>query len=404
VPVIARLGVFVLLAFLALLPFGRAAELALLTGTVLGLIALLCERQRLLADPRLPLLLVLFLGYWLPELLSAGDAIAPRKAWGEVLADLRLLPFSLFALVALPDAHALRRLLAGAALILALWIADALLAALLGRGLGGPEAADRLSGIFGADNLKLGPTLAALSPLLLWPVSRRLGAWAGAALLFVLGLVVLLAGARAGWLMLALAALAWLYEFLPRGRRLPALAAVAAVGLGLVALTAWQSERFAARLERTALLFQGDTAAIDEALAGRLPIWRAALSMYASHPVNGVGVRGFRHAYLAHAQDGDPWVGFAGDPHTGAFHAHQLVLEIASETGTLGLACWLLAGLAAFRAWRRTHFAVRADAWPVALALLLMLFPLNTHFAFYSSFWGTLFWWLIALYAAALRR
>jgi hypothetical protein len=31
-----------------------------------------------------------------------------------------------------------------------------------------------------------------------------------------------------------------------------------------------------------------------------------------------------------------------------------------------------------------------------------MCFPLNTHFAFYSAWWGLLFWWLLALYCAAL--
>jgi hypothetical protein len=31
-----------------------------------------------------------------------------------------------------------------------------------------------------------------------------------------------------------------------------------------------------------------------------------------------------------------------------------------------------------------------------------MCFPLNTHLAFYSAWWGLLFWWLLALYCAAL--
>ena len=31
-----------------------------------------------------------------------------------------------------------------------------------------------------------------------------------------------------------------------------------------------------------------------------------------------------------------------------------------------------------------------------------MSFPLNTHFAFYSAWWGLFFWWLLSLYCAAL--
>jgi hypothetical protein len=31
-----------------------------------------------------------------------------------------------------------------------------------------------------------------------------------------------------------------------------------------------------------------------------------------------------------------------------------------------------------------------------------MTFPFNTHLAFYSNFWGTLFWWVLAIHAAML--
>ena len=31
-----------------------------------------------------------------------------------------------------------------------------------------------------------------------------------------------------------------------------------------------------------------------------------------------------------------------------------------------------------------------------------MVFPVNTHLAFYSSWWGLLFWWLLAVWCAAL--
>ena len=42
-------------------------------------------------------------------------------------------------------------------------------------------------------------------------------------------------------------------------------------------------------------------------------------------------------------------------------------------------------------------------ALPAAsVALLVMTFPLNTHFAFYSAFWGLVFWWLLATWCAAL--
>jgi hypothetical protein len=46
--------------------------------------------------------------------------------------------------------------------------------------------------------------------------------------------------------------------------------------------------------------------------------------------------------------------------------------------------------------------AARARAFPASLALGVMLFPLNSHLAFYSAWWGLLFAWLLGLWCAAL--
>jgi O-antigen ligase len=120
--------------------------------------------------------------------------------------------------------------------------------------------------------------------------------------------------------------------------------------------------------------------------------------MYRDHPVNGVGVRGFREAYPDYAQPDDRWVAAGGT----AMHAHHLLLEVWSETGAIGLACWVLALLLGWRAWHTAGPAGRAASAPAALALLVMLFPLNTHFAFYSSFWALLLFVLVALFVGAL--
>ena len=64
----------------------------------------------------------------------------------------------------------------------------------------------------------------------------------------------------------------------------------------------------------------------------------AAPGMVREHPVNGVGVRRFRDAFAAC----DPSPGQPAEWGDGpALHAHQIVLEILSETGILGLILWL---------------------------------------------------------------
>lgn len=388
------------LAPLVLLPFGIAAELGILLAAALGLVAL--GRGRIdLRAPGFGLATVLFVAYWLPEVVSAPDAVAPRKSWTEVAADLRFLPFLWFV------AHALRAearfllALRGVALLLALWCADALLQAGTGWSLGGANRADRLSGIFGDDNLKLGGVVAVLAPFGLLAAWRRWGV-RGAALAFApLLLVVLLAGARAAWIMLFVGTALVLGREWGARRGALALGALLAIAVGAGAAAAALSPRFAERVDRTVAALAGGEHGLDHALAGRLPIFRTALAMSLAHPVNGVGVRGFRHAYPYFAAPDDPWV----DPRTGqgAAHAHQIVLELGSETGAFGLLCWGLGLGLAWRAWRAAPAAARTRAAAPGCALAVMLFPLNTHYAFYSSFWSLLLFVMLALWLAGLH-
>jgi O-antigen ligase len=393
-------GVWLLLALPALLPFGSAAELPLLIAAMLGVVAIARRRIDWQAPgPRLAL--VLFLAYWLPELVSAFDSVAPRKSWTEVAADLRFLPFLLFALLTLDDVRRTSLFLGGIGMLLGAWLIDALVQAATGWSLGGANPGDRLSGIFGDDNLKLGGVVAALAPFLLLPAARRFGAVGLLAAFLPVLLVVLLAGARAGWIVLALATALVLWQrFGPRRGALALVLVVVVASVAGVAANAW-SPRFAERIDRTAAVLAGEPAAIDHALAGRLPIWRTALAMGTAHPLNGVGVRGFRHAYPAHAQTGDPWVD--AEQGIGALHAHQLVLELVSETGVFGLLCWIAGVGYAFRAWRVADVAARERAAAPAIALFATLFPLNTHYAVYSSFWSLLLVLLLASGLAALH-
>jgi len=390
---------------IALLPFGRSSEL----GTflcLLGVIMLFARNPQALREHAgARLLLWLLAAYVGAALLSAVDAIMPGKSWSTVAALLRYAPLGLYACFAIRREHKLQALYMAVALVLALWCADAWLQALTGWSLGGHAEAQRVSGIFGADNLKLGPTLAVLSPFALWAARRRWGL-PGLLLAFVLILgPVLLAGSRAAWLCYALVALGFAWREAHSLLRFAGLCAVAAMLLALAGGLAWKtSPRFHERMQRTLLVLNGTDQSIDTALSGRLDIWHASVGMIAAHPINGVGVRGFRYAYPQYAPANDWFVttGEACGVGEGACHAHQLVLEVLTETGTIGLLLWLSGVVLAWRAWRRVGAAARTRAFPVTLALGVMLFPLNTHLAFYSAWWGLLFGWLLGLWCAAL--
>jgi O-antigen ligase len=391
--------VWLLLAVPLLLPFGRLGELPLLIGAGVGLVALL-RAPRAMWSAEAKLATLLFAAYWLPELASAFDSVAARKSWLEVASDLRYLPFLWFACGVCRAPGDPARLVSGFAAILALWCADALMQALTGWSLGGPGTVDRLSGIFGDDNLKLGGAVAALSTFGLWFGWTRWRMRGLVVALVPLLVVVLLAGARAAWLVLAIgfALVCWRALGARRGVVAAGAALLLAAAAGVASYAA--SPRFAARVDRTAAALSGDTAAIDHALSGRLPIWRTALAMGAAHPINGVGVRAFRYAYPDYSAADDPWV----QPATGqgAMHAHQLLLELVSETGAIGLLAWWLGALVAWRRWRAASDKARARAAPAAYALCAMLFPINTHYAVYSSFWGLLLMAMLAVWLALL--
>ncbi|MDB6162733.1 MAG: rane protein, partial [Xanthomonadaceae bacterium] len=254
---------------------------------------------------------------------------------------------------------------------------------------------DRLSGVLGPCNLKLGLVLASLSPFALYAAGRRFGHAGWIVVSAALGLVILLAGARASWITYALVLLFSGWRLLG-ARRLVGVFVFGAVTLGVLTLAVPQVRE---RIVRTTQVLAADHEGMDVALSGRTRIWSAAMCMIREHPVNGIGARGFREAFPAC----DPQPGVAAAWGAGpALHAHQVILEVASETGGIGLLLWLAGAALAWRAWRFASLASRERARPAMLALAVTVFPFNTHLAFYSTFWGGVALLLAALYAGSL--
>ncbi|MGO1541934.1 MAG: O-antigen ligase family protein [Luteimonas sp.] len=407
------------LAFVALWPAPGYAEGVMVLGALVAIFLLLRARfahgTALLSVQAWALTSVLFCAYWLPEVFSVIGAVDGSRAMREAIVDLRYLPFLWLVASAVANARGRRITFIGLAVIVAVWTVDGLAEAFFGTSplffgidaakqaiSGGPMCSaedvaevDRLGGILGPCNLKLGLVLASLSPFLLFPLARRFGTGGWVAGAAAIGIVVLLAGARASWVTFALVLVFSGWRLLGWKRMLAVFAGGAVV---LTALTLL-SPQVRDRVERTAQLATADESGVDMALSGRLTIWSAALCMVGESPVNGVGVRGFRTAY----PDCDPNPGQLPAWGEGpAFHAHQIVLEVLSETGILGLLLWLAGAALAWRAWRYADLAARDRARPAMLALAVTVFPLNTHLAFYSTFWGGLTLMLAALYAGSL--
>lgn len=414
-----RWAPFWVLAFVALWPMPGIAEGVMALGAVVAIGRLLFVRFRggsaLLSAQAWALTSVLFFAYWLPELIASFDAVDRARAFREAAVDLRYLPFLWLAASAVADARGRRITFGGLAVIVAVWTLDALVQAVSGTsplflGMDAAKLAisghrlcdandylllDRLGGVLGPCNLKLGVVLASLSPFALHAAGDRFGRWGWLLAAAAVGSVILLAGSRASWITFGLVLLLSGWRTLGWSR----LFGVFAFGGVLLFALTFASPQVNERVQRTMHALTADHAGVDSALSGRGRIWAAAWCMTKQHPVNGVGPRGFREAFPACDPEPDKVAAWGLGP---AFHAHQLVLEILSETGVIGLLLWLAAAAMARRAWRYAEADARKAAYPAMLALAVTVFPFNTHLAFYSTFWGGVTLLLAALYAGSL--
>jgi O-antigen ligase len=408
-----------ILTYVALWPAPGYAEAVLVLGALAAIFKLVVSRFRggaqLLSNHAWALTSVLFCAYWVPELVSAIDSIDRAHSFAQTAEDLRYLPFLWLVASAVASPRGRRVTFTGLAVIVGVWTLDALVQAFTGTsplffGIDSIKqaishhpmctseevaAADRLSGVLGPCNLKLGQVLASMSPFALYAAGRRFHATGWLVAAATIGLVLLLAGSRASWITFAVVLVLSGWGLLG-WKRLLGVFAFGAIAMAVMTATVPQVRE---RMQRTTHALTADETGVDSALSGRGRIWGAALCMAREHPVNGVGARGFREAFPACDPDPSQAPAWGSGP---ALHAHQIVLEILSETGGIGLLLWLSGVALAWRAWRFADEAAREDARPAMLALAATVFPFNTHLAFYSTFWGGLTLLLAALYAGSL--
>ena len=181
--------------------------------------------------------------------------------------------------------------------------------------------------------------------------------------------------------------------------------AALAVGVGIVAWSAWGRKTLAllgvvALVVLVAALVMPGVRhhSLNSASGGRFKLVKNGLAIAAHHPVQGVGIGGFKKAYAART-------GLKGkEPKAAA--SHDTPVTVAAETGIIGvgLFAWLLiaAFLLAFRGFLPS-FAGR-----VSLILGVVLAAIGVHSLFYNAFFEDPMAWgvfgLAPLAAVALAR
>jgi len=381
-------------SFLLLLPFGRSSELPVFIMAILGGILIWRHGKQVVWEGGAKTFSLLFLCIWIPMALSVPDSIWFTKSLSTALTYPRIYFAGIYLIWMLREDRARQRLLKLSAWLMLFWTLDALIQAAVGYDLLGYTYPDRLNGLYGPHDWKLGLTLAMLSPIVWEYVSRHGAKWQLALAWLGTATVVLLASNRESWIVFAIATLMWSWVY---ARRLGFHPARLWVPIMLIAVVAgfgtYQvNPKFAQRMNQSIEAMDFSYEGLNAASSQRLHLWRNALTVLEHYPVNGAGVRSYRYAYPQFAEAGDPFLSPDG---TGQIYAHQLLLEVGSETGLIGLAGLLVFFVLFIRTSRGiSDFPL---AWASWLGAFSWLFPLNTHSALYSAYWSLLIWWLIAV-------
>ena len=130
------------------------------------------------------------------------------------------------------------------------------------------------------------------------------------------------------------------------------------------------------------------TSGLNSASSGRYSLVANGIRIAAAHPVRGVGVGGFKHAYARRVTR------LHGKKNLSTAASHDTPVTVAAETGVVGLAlfAWLLAGLGrdAYDGRRRI----------VALSAGLGLAAILVHSLFYNDFFEDPTTWLLLGFVA----
>lgn len=372
-----QVGAFLALLIVVFLPnygiekFGPSPMVPAMLLSLMGMWLLWRKRAALFRSIAQRRWLAAFLLLFLPVALSVPGSLGLRVS-ASIAAVMVFFFFTGVALVESLRADTERDwLIRWIAVVIAFWVADAYVQIVFGRDLFGiaiNPADYRIVGPF-AGNLRLSLFVSLLLPMLLLRLIPR-GWIVTFAALALAGAVAMLSGSRAIIVFLAIIGAALVLR-MPGGRRKWLLVGILASVAGVAALI---SPVLLQRLELFGELRHPSFTSINHILSWRLWIWDTAMNMVADRPFTGVGAGAFQAAY-------DHYSTLPGDVFRGTYvyHAHQLYVGIAAETGLIGLAAFCVLVVLTLRWYWQAPPERRQHAWPFALGLLAYAFPLNSQ-------------------------
>ncbi len=391
--------------FFLLQPVGRVSEVPLLIMAIIGIIDFWRERKEILKNDGFILLLFFFLLLWVPVLASLFGSYNLERSLSTAFGMLRFFFAGVFLLYRLntQDLHdVLVKLFLG---IVVFWCMDGVVQLILGFDIFGIESRPgRITGVFSQDD-GLGYFLLPLAGVALVSTSGFIKHWILFLLVLLVFFVIVASGDRGAWVGLFWGGLAAVIMLFLRGVRVSAWRVVALLFIPVMVMVgALQTPVVEKRVNKTVQAFTGVDQGLDSALSGRATLWSTTLTMIENNPINGVGARAFRWAYPDYAEVGDHFVTKHKDGTTiGAYYAHQIVLEIMSETGVIGLIGLILLYARLIFLGRDVLNARSLIPLGYYVSVIAIIMPINSHWALLSSKWGGVFWMALFLFISALN-
>ena len=396
-----------LVVWLALHGVLSATQLLIWLAALGSLVMLVMTRGTWRQQSGAGALWLLVLCFLIPGLLSLPDAVDFDRALSTAA---RFVAYGLAGLLFLrlsPGESQWPNTVLWMTGLLVLWSVDGIFQEWRGVSLSGyplftglPEG-HKVTGSMGLD---YGPNLAMLSPFLFETLrlhGRRLPVlWLAVPLLAV---AVSLSASRYSALLLLVSAMLcgalWV-----RGRSsnhcwTPVFVVVLSIG-GLL-LPIMLVPHLAERLLLLSGSLSASEAEANAALAFRPELWKASWVLFTENWVNGVGLRGASGAMYPMLAASDF---FPDAMLSRTWHPHLGILEIATDTGVLGVLGYLLFLIMVARWMSVTNTAGQGVATTFLCIALLAMFPLSAALSMYSFPTGSITWPALALALGAHFR
>ncbi len=369
---------------------------------LVGIYIVISGPKLLLNDNTIKSFTLIFLCIWLPQVVSLFNAVDIKHSLHTVIPYLRFLFAGIFIITLIAkDQKRIDFVIKIIFFMVLFWSIDGAIQFFFKKDIFGyPWESGQITGMFYPRNT-IAHICAILSPFVFLYIYDNLIQKKYLILSVIpLFFVVLISGRRAAWVMLVLTSLSFLAYgliYFKDKKLFTKYICIITVLLSLIFGVMLNSHQpLKTRVNVTQGIFSGDYKAFNDATALRLSIWDTAYSIFKDNSAIGIGPRGFRHIYDEYAKPGDIFVETKLPP----TQPHLLGLEILCETGVVGFIGYIffITYLCIFIFKRRT----KKYLVPYLIPVLVAVFPLNAHMAFYGSVWASVIWLLISLcYAKA---